>query len=307
MDKWKTLLRLYKIYAKMDLLWFLRDTRYCLLYMSTDLICLFCSMAGIFLLSARFGGFGKMTEPEVLFMLGYATLVDGIYMMFFMGNNTSMVSRIIGRGQLDHAVIQPVPVWMHLLCQGFSPVSANSTLICGILITGYALKRLPVAVSLVFLLLLTINAMASCLIIMAVIYLISCLAFYAPAAAEEIAQSGLDLFSVKAYPLGGLGERVKLLFCTAIPVGMGAWFPSMALLQYGYGICQQNADSGAVTAGALTSVSRLAAGEFSPLPSLMAAPCIAILLIVITAILFQKGMIHYETNGSPRYSGFGHR
>ena len=138
------------------------------------------------------------------------------------------------------------------------------------------------AVSPVFLLLLAINALASCLMIVAVMYLISCLAFYAPAAAEEIAQSGLDLFSVKTYPLGGLGERVKLLFCTAVPVGMGAWFPSRALLQYGYGL----------EAGAL---------------SLMAAPCIALLLITLTVVLFKKGMVHYETNGSPRYSGFGHR
>lgn len=296
MSQGKTLLRLFKLYGRMDLLWFLRDTKYCLLYMSTDLICLFCSMAGIFLLSVRFGGFGGMTEAEVLFMLGYSTLVDGIYMMFFMGNNTSMISRIIGRGQLDHVVIQPIPVWMHLLCQGFSPVSANSTLLCGMLITGFALRRLQVAVSPGFLLLLAVNALASCLILVAVMYLISCLAFYAPAAAEEIAQSGLDLFAVKTYPLGGLGERVKLLFCTAVPVGMGAWFPSRALLQYGYG-----------NHGSQMDAARSAADWLSPLLSLLAAPCIALLLITITAIFFQKGMNHYETDGSPRYSGFGHR
>ena len=212
----KTLLRLFKLYGKMDLLWFLRDTKYCLLYMSTDLICLFCSMAGIFLLSVRFGGFGGMTEAEVLFMLGYSTLVDGIYMMFFMGNNTSMISRIIGRGQLDHVVIQPVPVWMHLLCQGFSPVSANSTLLCGMILTGFALGRLQMAVSPVFLLLLAINALASCLMIVAVMYLISCLAFYAPAAAEEIAQSGLDLFGENVPPWRTRGEsEAALLYCRA--------------------------------------------------------------------------------------------
>ena len=292
MDKWirqgKTLIRLYKLYAKMDLMWFLRDTKYCLLYMSTDLICLFASMAGIFLLSARFGGFGGTTEAEVLFMLGYSTLVDGIYMMFFMGNNTSMVSRIIGRGQLDHVVIQPVPIWMHLLCQGFSPVSANSTLLCGIFITGFALRRLPVAVTPLFLLVLSLNTLASCLILMAVIYIISCLAFYAPAAAEEIAQSGLDLFTVKTYPLGGLGGRVKLLFCTAVPVGMGAWFPSRALLQLGYGYGR-------------------GANAAATILSLLAAPGLAILLVTLTFMIFKKGMNHYETNGSPRYSGFGHR
>lgn len=283
-DKCKALIRLYKLYGKMDLMWFLRDTKYCLLYMVTDLICILCSMAGIFLLAARFGGFGDMTEPEVFFLLGYSTLADGIYMLFFMGNNSSMISRIIGRGQLDHVVIQPAPIWMILLSQGFSPVSSNATLICGILMTGYALSRLETAVTPLFLLLLSVNALASCLIIVAVMYVISCLAFYAPAAAEEIAQSGLDLFNVKTYPLGSLGARAKLFFTAVIPVGMAAWFPSMALLQFGYGI--KNPDS---------------------ILWLTAAPCTAAFLIVITTLVFKKGMIHYETNGSPRYSGFGHR
>ena len=144
------------------------------------------------------------------------------------------------------------------------------------------------AVTPLFLLAAALNALASCLILMAVIYLISCLAFYAPAAAEEIAQSGLDLFTVKTYPLGGLGGRVKLLFCTAVPVGMGAWFPSRALLQLGYGYGR-------------------GANAAATILSLIAAPALAMLLVTLTFMIFKKGMNHYETNGSPRYSGFGHR
>lgn len=283
-DNTKTFMRLFKLYGRMDLLWFLRDTKYCLLYMLTDLISILCSMCGIFLLSAKFGGFGGMTRPEIFFMLGFSTLVDGIYMLFFMGNNTSMISRIIGRGQLDHIIVQPAPLWMILLSQGFSPVSANSTLICGMIMTGYALSQLTLTVTPLLVLLLSINALASCLIIVAVMYLISCLAFYAPAAAEEIAQSGLDLFAVKTYPLGSLSARTAVLFSTVIPVGMTAWFPSSALLQYGYG----SRDSVTII-------------------SLMAAPAMAALLMIITTLVFQKGMRHYETCGSPRYSSFGHR
>ena len=89
----------------MDLLWFLRDTRYCLLQIVSDTICACCTIAGVFLLSEKFGGFGGMNQAEILFMMGFSTLVDGIYMMFFIGNNTAMISRIIGRGQLDHVMI----------------------------------------------------------------------------------------------------------------------------------------------------------------------------------------------------------
>lgn len=284
----KTLLRLYKLYGMMDLLWFLRDTKYCLLYIFTDLITMVCSMAGIFLLSSRFGGFGGMSQGEILLMLGYAATADGIYQILFTGNNTGMISRIIGRGQLDHAMIQPVPLWMHLLAQGFTPVSANASLLCGIGITWYALSGLALTITPVWLLFFAINVTSSCLILLAVMYLLSCLAFYAPAAAEEIAQSGMDLFLVKTYPLGGLSGKAKLVFCGFIPVGLGAWFPINGLIQLGK----------MVPSGEAISYLHF---------SLILTPLMAVFLIIITAFFFQKGMNYYAAYGSPRYSGFGLR
>lgn len=284
-DNFKTLLRFFRIYAKLDLLWFLRDTRYCLLFMCSDLICLLCSMSGIFLLAARFGGLGGMEGQEILFMLGYASITDGIYMLFFMSNNMGQISRIIGRGQLDHSMVQPAPLWIQLLAQGFAPISSCGTLIMGICITAYAVHGLKLSITPLWMLFFILNAAASCLIMMAVIYLISCLAFYAPAAAEEIAQSGIDLFTLKSYPLGGLPKKMQVLFSIFIPIGMGAWFPSKSLL-------------------ALSSTSVPALHNYT---ALLPAPVLAAVLILITTIVFQKGMKHYATYGSPRYSGFGHR
>lgn len=284
-DNLKTLFRFYKIYAKLDLLWFLRDTRYCLLFMFSDIVCLLCSMSGIFLLAERFGGLGGMEGKEILFMLGYASITDGIYMLFFMGNNTGQISRIIGRGQLDHTMVQPAPLWIQLLAQGFAPVSSCGTLILGICISTYAVQGLGLFVTPLWILLFLVNAVASCLIMMAVTYLISCLAFYAPAAAEEIAQSGIDLFTSKSYPLGGLPSKIQVLFCTFIPIGMAAWFPSKGLLGLG----------------------KAAVPALQSYAALLPVPVLAAALIFVTSILFQKGMKHYATYGSPRYSGFGHR
>ena len=161
MDNLKILFRLYRQYTKMDLLWFLRDTRYCLLQIFSDTVCAVCTIAGVFLLSEKFGGFGGMNQGEILFMMGFSTLVDGIYMMFFIGNNTSMISRIIGRGQLDHLMIQPVPLWAELLAQGFSPLSGSSMLVCGIGLTEYTVSRLPLSAPLPWQLLPPIYAVRS--------------------------------------------------------------------------------------------------------------------------------------------------
>ncbi len=280
----KTFFRLLKLYAKLDLVWFLRDTKYCLLFMVSDVIGAIAMVSGVLLLSVRFGGFGGMNQAEVLFMLGYGMTVDGIYMMVFGSNNIGQISRIIGRGQIDHCMIQPVSLPIQWLSSGFMPVSGSSVLVCGIGITWYSITKIGMAVSGLWIVGLFVSLICSALIIMSAIYLISCMAFYAPSAAEEIAQVGVDLFdSLKSYPLGGLSATWQTVFCTIIPVGLAAWFPSKVLLG-------QTPDGlfGGLQFPALT----------------MTATAI---FIIITTFVFRKGMKHYATYGSPRYSGFGHR
>ena len=140
-----TLLRLYRIYARLDLLWFLRDTGYCLLYMVSDAVCAGASVGGVLLLCERLGGFGGMGKNELLFLLSYAVLVSGLCGMLFCGNNMGHISRIIGRGQLDHCMVQPVPLWMQLLAGGFLPFTGSSKLLCGAVLCAYSIRRLGIA------------------------------------------------------------------------------------------------------------------------------------------------------------------
>jgi ABC-2 type transport system permease protein len=269
----------------MDLLWFLRDTRYFFIQLISDVVSGGCTIAGICLLSANFKNFSGMTQNEILFMMGYALFIDGIFMVFFIGNNTGMVSRIIGRGQLDHIMIQPVPLWAELLAQGFAPVSGSPIMILGIGLTAYGAVRAGILINAFAILLFLFYSTCSIIIVMSFIYLISCSAFYAPAAAEEIAVVGKDLFStLKTYPLGNMKGFQKHIFLSVIPVGLCAWFPSTLLIKAGkYGL-------GAVL-----------------IPEAFYLPAAAAILSVIAIIAFKKGIKHYETFGSPRYSGFGHR
>lgn len=284
-DNFKTLFRLYRQYAKMDLLWFLKDTRYFLIQLISDVVSGGCTIAGVCLLSIHFENFTGMTQNEILFMMGYSLFIDGIFMVFFIGNNTGMISRIIGRGQLDHIMIQPVPLWAELLAQGFSPVSGSPMLVFGIALTYYGAKKAVIPINLFMILLFLFFSICSIVIVMSFIYLLSCLAFYAPAAAEEIAGVGRDLFStLKTYPLGNMRGIQKHLFLSAIPVGLCAWYPSMLLIKAGkYG------------AGAVF------------VPEALYLPAAAAIFSIITVFTFKKGMKHYEKSGCPRYSGFGHR
>lgn len=285
MDNFKILIRLYRQYAKMDLLWFLRDTRYFFIQLVSDVVSGGCTIAGVCLLSANFKDFSGMTQNEILFMMGYALFIDGIYMVFFMGNNTGMISRIIGRGQLDHIMIQPVPLWAELLAQGFSPVSGSPIMIFGIGLTAYGAISADLPINALIILLFLFYSICSIVIVMSFIYLISCSAFYAPAAAEEIAGVGKELFSsLKTYPLGNMKGFQKHIFLSLIPVGLCAWFPATLLINAGkYGL------------------------EAVLVPKAFYMPIAAAIFSLIAIITFKKGMKYYETYGSPRYSGFGHR
>ena len=279
MQSIKTIFRVWRQYAKMDLLWLLRDTRYCLLYFFTDAVEAVASVSAVLLISQRFGGLGGMTFDELLFLCGYAVLTDGIIMLFFSGSNVSYISRIIGRGQLDHMLIQPVPLWAQMLTDGFVPFSGGSKLLCGIALTAAAVGRLGLSVTPVWLCVLLFSLLCSVVLILSVVFVVSGTAFYAPAAAEEIAGVVHELFSgTKYYPLSGLAKKSAAAFCSVIPVGLAAWFPAGTLL-------------GKTPAG---------------LPAAL-LPASAAVWAAAAIFIFKKGMHHYEKYGSNRYSGFGHR
>ena len=270
-----TLIRLYGTYIRMDLLWLLRDTRYCLFYMLTDFICAGASVSGVMLLSARLGGFGGMGQEELLFMLSYAVMVDGVYAAFFAGNNFGNISRIIGRGQLDHCVIQPIPYWMQFLAGGCLPFSGSSKLLCGTMLCAYSVRRMGLAVTPGWIVSLLCGLFASAAVMLAYVYILSCLAFLAPVAAEEISSTALSMFDMlKCYPLGSLPPLWQAVFCTAAPVGLAAWLPSRALT---------------IPVSFFPGAAVLAAAVF----------------IALASCIFRRGMYHYMTHGSPRYSGFG--
>jgi len=261
------------------MLWLLRDTRTCLLVMTSDLIGNAAGMAGILLLSARFDGIGGMSQDQVLFMLGYAACIDGLFMLFFGMVNTGYISRVIGRGQLDHMLIQPVPLPVQLLTAGFIPFSGSSLLICGLGVTGYAAARLDMWGNPTWVLGMGINLAASVAVILAFSYIIGSSAFYAPVAGEEVSSAAIAFFDVtKRFPLGGLPLPMQVVFCTVLPAGLVAWLPTARLMNLP------------------------AAG----LPAFFLVLS-ALVLGTIATFVFRKGLKQYAKYGSQRYSDHGHR
>lgn len=274
----RRLFRLWRLYGTIDLLWMMRDLTSMLTFVLTDIVVGTATVAGTWLLAERFHGIGRWTTPQILFMLGYAMLVTGLPDIFF-NYNIAYISRRIGRGQLDHTLLQPLPLWMALLTEGFSPFSAAMGLIPGLALLLWAITKVGLVVTPGWLALLALNLVASMAVALAFTVIWGSLAFWAPRAAEEINSASWQLLNqLKSFPLDGMGPALLGGLLSIVPVGLLAWYPSRALLgidHTGYGM--------------------------------FVTPAAAIVLAALAAWVFWRGMLQYGRTGSQRYLALGHR
>lgn len=272
------ILRLWLLYARMDLVWMTRSPVYFLACNVRDLLENLASAFAIFLLAESFGGIGGWTRPQILFMLGYGATVGGILETFFSFNILN-ISRRIGRGQMDHVLIQPQPIWMVLLTEGFTPFSGGLGILSGIALMAYGAHSSAIPVSLSWLAAVLLLLISSCAISLSFSFIYGSLAFWSPRAAEEISTPAVDLMaSLKSFPLEGVGHTLLAGMMTIAPIGFVAWYPSRFLV-----------------------------GIDHSLWAMAATPLAALAFVTITVCIFRKGLAHYERTGSQRYLDYGHR
>jgi ABC-2 type transport system permease protein len=271
---------LYALYAKMDLDFLIRDARISLMAIAADLLSNIAAVSAIFLLAWRFDGVGGMTRWDVFFMLGYVTCVTGFYQLFFAGCNTGHISRRIGRGQMDHMLIQPLPLTVQLATEGFNPFTGSQNLLFGIGIIIRALRGMGKMPGALWLLGLAGYLFVSVAIILGLSYLFSSLAFRWQVAFEEVSSTVIDDLTgvLSNYPLSGMPPPVQWALITVVPAGLLGWFPACALL-----------------------------GK-TPLGLPVLYPLIAAAVVwALAALAFRKGLKYYVQIGSNRYSPGGHR
>jgi ABC-2 type transport system permease protein len=258
----------------MDLGSLLRDTKFMLIAIVSDVLSDISAISGIFLLAWKFDGLGGLNKYEVLFMLAYGGIVNGAISIFDHGN-ASFPSRIIGRGQWEHMFIMPLPYSVQMLA-GFFPFTCSGRFISGIILLGFAVANLTLPWW--WFLLLAVNILVSMVIVLGLSYLVSSLAFYAPVQCEEI--SSTVRYSVEhtaTFPLSGMPLYMKLPLLTIFPAGLIAWLPTLIIL------------------GKASLI-------FNIYPVIFAA-----LLSMIAAHFFRKGFRYYVTKGINRYHAGGHR
>jgi ABC-2 type transport system permease protein len=270
--------QLWGLYARLDMLYVLRGPQVALSFYVSDLILGMAAVTAMFLLAQRFDGIPPWSRDQMLFLLGYALLVRGTINVFF-NYNISFISRRIGRGQLDHVLVQPQPLWMVLLTEGFAPVTGAGMLLPGLMLISWSVVQLHLSITLAWQALLVLSLVCSIVVVLAFSYAWGSLAFWAPRSAEELNSSTWELLmQLDVFPLDRLPTLALATLLTFVPAGLVAWYPARALL----GI------------------------DASPL-GWLGLPAAALVLGSLCLFIFTRGLAHYGRTGSTRYLSYGHR
>ena len=269
-------LKLLGIYAKMDLASILRDTKFMIIVIFSEICANVASISGVFLLAWKFNGIGDLNQFEVLFMLAYGNIVMGT-LNTMGGCNALFPSRIIGRGQWEHMFIMPLPYRVQLTV-GVFPFTSSSNLISGFILMSIAVRHLDITLPWWWILSLLGNILISMVITVGLSYLVSSFAFYAPVQCEEISSAVIYSAEYTAtFPLSGMPPYMKLPLLTIFPAGLIAWLPTWIIL------------------GKAPMIANLYPLVFAALLSLLAAH------------FFRKGFKYYVQKGINRYVSGGHR
>ena len=231
--------------------------------------------APIFLVG-RFGRVGAWSGAELMFLLGMATVSRGIALVFS-GHQAIMISRKIGRGQIDHVLMQPLPLWKALLVEGFSPFDLTVSLVLGLGILFWSAARLPIGHEPLGILLIALFCLCGSGIFVAAQYLWGAAAFWYPQGAEEVNMLTYNLLTeLSVYPLDFTSRVVKGILLTTLPAGFMGWLPASVLLSSQRGLW-------------------------------FVMPLFAIGFGLLSLAVFRRGLRKYHETGSSRYSDFGHR
>jgi len=270
-------LRLLGAGARLNVARILRTREQAIAHTLTDFIWHSGAMVAPILVAVRFGHIGSWPVAAVVFMLAYGAAVSSV--MDALGDSPWYLSQRIGRGQLDHSLIQPQPLWRTLFTEGFTPFDFWPVLTLGLVLMAWSSAQLHVPAGPGWLGLLAFNLLASIAVETAFLYTWGCLAFWAPRGAEEVSSAASGLIGDLSFPLDPVPRPLRAVLVTAVPSGLLSWLPSRALLHI--------AGTGALDA--------------------WLTPLAAIVLGAFALFLFRLGLRHYRRTGSMRYTDHGHR
>lgn len=161
---------------------------------------------------------------EILLLYGLSIIGNGVWSCFCV--NTISLPHYLKNGTFDRFLIRPIHPVFQIMMDGFEN-DGVAELIMGIAILAYA--WIHIGISPIRLVGVPIFAVSATLIYAGISVLLSTISFYT--ISGNIAHLAMDLENFTKYPLTIYTKGLQVLFSTALPIGMIAYYPSFYFLK----------------------------------------------------------------------------
>ena len=260
-------IRLWYIYTKIELK---KWSEYKLDFLFISLASMINVLIGIFNIHIVFSKTEKIlewTEYEVIWMLGYYMLVECFFHTFFI--NCFDISSWIYNGRLDMLKTRPRSVIFQLLFSDrYNTEYPIDIFIGSIVLLCWSSSKLiyewtPMKIGLFVLAIFFSVIIYSCLI-----FIISSISFWT-IKSNYLVEFILELEEINQYPIAAYGNVVMMVLTYAIPIAFVSFYPCQYFLGH---------------------------QEYCKFASFM--PVIAIILLVLSVIVWKLGISKYESPNS---------
>lgn len=161
---------------------------------------------------------------EILLLYGLSTIGNGVWACFCV--NTISLPYYLQDGSFDRFLVRPISPIFQIMMDGFEDDGVGE-LILGIGILAYA--WIHIGISPIRLIGVPIFAVSAALIYAGISILLSTVSFYT--ISGNIANIAMDLEAFTKYPLTVYSKGLRVLFSTALPIAMIAYYPSFYFLK----------------------------------------------------------------------------
>ena len=263
------ILRLYLALASAGLRAQLQYRANCITLITMGLIWQGTGFVFIWIILSQFQKLEGWVLGEIAFLYGLRLIVHACSMLFF--GIFHRVELLIRRGMFDRFLSSPVHPLLFVMTYQF-PIAACGDLLGGALIFAAATTRVNIAWSPFALIYLVLAIIGGCLVETAVKLAASSLSFRTLSSFFLVSFFDDTMSLAGNYPLTIYGSAIRFLFTFVLPVAFLAYFPAAILLHH--------------------------TGELSVSPFFaLLSPIIGIILFILSCLLFQSELRHYQSSG----------
>lgn len=200
------------------------------IFISTASIIALCiGIANIEIIFTQVDSILGWTKYEVIWMLGYFTMVQCIFNIFFV--NCFDVSSWVYSGNLDVLKTRPRSVIFQLLfTERYNVEFPIDQLIVGITLCIWSGIRLNLSWSFYKIVYFVISLIVSSIIYTCIVFIISSLSLWT-VKSNYFVEFIFELEEVNQYPLNVYGQGIRIFLTYIIPIGFVSFYPNQYILE----------------------------------------------------------------------------